>query len=128
MEYARHHAEANRHVDGVPQWEYWQHAAQRGNPEAIARLQGPPYPEELDYLWRWAQDLHGRSGIGMAGIEPLTYSTIHSWAELTDQWPEPHEVEALILLDAVMRNPERPPERKQAAEPKPDAPWPDKKE
>ncbi len=42
----------------------------------------------------------------MSGVAPLTYGTIADWARLTGTEPEGYEVEALLLLDAVMRHPE----------------------
>lgn len=44
----------------------------------------------------------------MSGANPLTYTTIMDWAVLTDRTVLPHEVQALFLLDAVMRNPDPP--------------------
>jgi hypothetical protein len=46
-----------------------------------------------------------RSGVDMNGPAPLSYATIESWSRLTGTKVEPHEVEALITLDSVMRNP-----------------------
>jgi hypothetical protein len=41
----------------------------------------------------------------MAGLMPLSYTTIADWARLKDMAPLPHEVDALIQLDAVMLYP-----------------------
>lgn len=41
----------------------------------------------------------------MNGFAPLTYSTIIAWASLTGASPSAHEVEALLVLDAVMLHP-----------------------
>ena len=69
-------------------------------------LDGPPMPEELRYLREWVQELYGRSGVGAVGVNPLTYTTIMDWAVLTDRSVQPHEVQALMALDAVMRFPD----------------------
>lgn len=85
---------------------HYEKAAERGSAGAIAALQGPDYPLELRYLYEWAAHLVGRSGVGMAGYAPLSYGTIRDWMDLTGTMVYSHEVDALIQLDAVMRNPE----------------------
>jgi len=72
------------------------------------RLLGPPVPPPLEYLYRWHDELFGRSGAGMDGPAPLTYSTILDWAILTDRTVLPHEVMALVRLDDVRRHPPEP--------------------
>ena len=63
----------------------------------------PECPEEVEYLARWARLLHGRSGISMAGVAPLTFTTIHRWAQLMHIGKlDPLEVEALIMLDDAL--------------------------
>ena len=48
--------------------------------------------------------LYGRSGLGMAGVAPVSYTTIRHFALLMDIDPiEPYEVEALVILDAAFR-------------------------
>lgn len=42
----------------------------------------------------------------MDGLAPLSYTTIADWARLTGRRPLPHEVQALLQLDLVMRHPE----------------------
>jgi len=78
------------------------------HPEVIraqAELDGPPAPPALQYLLSWSWELHGRSGVGMDGYAPLTFTTIRDWAVLTEREIEPHEVQALLVMDAVRRNP-----------------------
>lgn len=86
---------------------------------------------ELEYLVGWAYALHGRSGVGMAGVAPLGYTTIEAWSRLTGTQLEPYEVNALIALDAVLCSPETgeeetveepPAERRQLAWPTRSAP------
>lgn len=81
--------------------------ARRGKLDAddAARLDGPPYPAALRYLDEWSQALFGRSGVGMHGMAPLSYSTIADWARLMDVTVQPHEVEALLILDAIRAHP-----------------------
>lgn len=83
------------------------------HPEVIAaqrELDGPPIPPALHYLVRWSWELHGRSGVGMDGYAPLSFTTIRDWAVLTERVIEPHEVHALLVMDAVRRNPPKSPE------------------
>jgi hypothetical protein len=72
---------------------------------AIAMLEVPECPESLEYLKRWLYALHGRSGEGMNGAVRLTYTTIVDWARLMDVWPTSAEVDALMMLDALLSNP-----------------------
>lgn len=62
------------------------------------------YPRWIGYLKGWISDLHGRSGVGMSGYAPLTYTQIEAWARLKGIRPEPHEVEALMSLDTAIRS------------------------
>lgn len=106
MEYAAHEARLNQPAkDGTPERVHVEALAKRGNARAQSMLIGPPLPDTLAYLWNWALELHGRSGVGMHGLNPLTYTTIADWARLTRRHPGPLEVEALIRLDAVLLNP-----------------------
>ena len=98
-----------------------------GSVKAQRDLDGPGEPPDtILYLAEWAYALCGRSGSSMAGIGPLSYGTIAEWSGLMGIDPTPLEVQALIVLDAVIRNPE-------INEPKPDAieavihAWPEKK-
>jgi len=59
----------------------------------------------LRYLWEWVRALHGRSGVGPAGLAPLSYETVAAWARLSGERPRPFEVEALMDLDAVLLSP-----------------------
>jgi hypothetical protein len=68
-------------------------------------LEVPECPESLEYLKGWLYALHGRSGEGMNGAVRLSYSTVADWARLTDVRPTSAEVEALMMLDAVLSNP-----------------------
>ena len=81
-------------------------AAAKGIREAIRALDGPECPESLAYLQGWIYELFGRSGEGMNGAARLTYATIVHWAALLDRTPSIADVEALLLLDAVMMHPD----------------------
>lgn len=76
----------------------------------LAAFDGPPLPECGRYLLQWLYELHGRSGVSMNGLAPLSYPVIAEWARLTGRDPQPHEVEALIRLDAELLALEVPPD------------------
>lgn len=85
-----------------------------GAVKARAQLDVPECPDSLDYLLGWARTLHGRSGLGMNGPSPLSFATIADWSRLTGTAVEPYEVDALLLLDAIMLSPELPKEDRDA--------------
>jgi hypothetical protein len=87
--------------------------AARGSAEAIAKLTAPPFPEVLRYLWDWFRTLHTMRGAGLAGPARLTALDIYAANQLYDWGIEPHEVEALNVLDAVTLYPD-PPKKKEA--------------
>jgi hypothetical protein len=103
-----------------------QASAGKGNALAAAELEDLECPEELEYLASWAFQLAGRSGVGMDGPAPLSYSQVEAWSRLLDIEVEPHEVAALMELDAAIRNPDPPAEEKEAEAPRAPA-WPTKK-
>lgn len=53
----------------------------------------PDFPEELRYIWEWYLEM--RSG------EPLTFTEIKSWAELTQQTLLAWEVDLVRTLDKL---------------------------
>lgn len=79
--------------------------AARGRASSQAALQAPDVPEEFDYLRQWSGQLFGRSGAGMSGVAPLSPSEIESWSRITGNAVTPAEVEALLFLDSVRRDP-----------------------
>lgn len=85
-----------------------QSLASRGRADVLALLEGPPFPESLRYMHTWLSELHGRSGVGMNGYLPLTWSTLDAWARMTDSPVQPHEARALVTLDAIMCFPGKP--------------------
>lgn len=82
--------------------------ARRGREDVLALLEGPPFPESLRYLYGWLHELHGRSGVSMSGIAPLSWSTLDAWARATGTLVHPHEARALMTLDAIMCFPGKP--------------------
>jgi hypothetical protein len=84
----------------------------------------PECPEEVRYLVDWSYQLFGRSGVGMS-VNPLSYQTVAEWGRLTDTRIAPHEVEALMVLDAAIRQSSEEVEAKQDEAPAQPA-WPSK--
>ncbi|MFH1603815.1 MAG: hypothetical protein ABIH03_07905 [Pseudomonadota bacterium] len=126
--YASHVAELGRlAVDGTPQRDHWEAAARAGNADAALKLTPPDYPDCVGYLWEWVLELHGRSGVTMAGLAPLTYETVAAWAKLRGVRPTPEEVAALLVLDAELCAGSAPERKKAQEEPKAQRPWPTRK-
>jgi len=74
----------------------------------MAELRGPECPDSLRFLLGWLYELHARSGVGMNGMNPLTWGTIGEWSRIMGITPDADEVRALFLLDAVLLNPAEP--------------------
>ena len=103
----RHEARLRaKEQDGAARRDHLERAAARGVDAARKALEGPEFPEPLRYLYGWLMEVHGRSGVDMSGLSPLTYATIADWAVLMHRRPRPHDVEALLTLDAVLRFPD----------------------
>jgi hypothetical protein len=60
-------------------------------------------PASLSYLHLWWSELARARGVSMGGIQPITYLDIDAWSRQTDQHPQPHEVDALMAIDAEWR-------------------------
>lgn len=93
---------------GVAQREHLEALLTSGNAAARAKaakmLKGPKCPEEFAYLREWLYQLYGRSGVGgMGDTAPLSWREIHAWAEFHGLRPSPDELDALMLLDSVLR-------------------------
>jgi hypothetical protein len=95
--------------DGLSEAHHLQALADRGVKAAQEMLEGPDYPDVLDYLWNWFRelDLH-RSTSAMEGSGPITFEQLDAWTRLTRRTPQAHEVEALMRLDEAIRFPPPP--------------------
>ncbi len=102
MDFVAHETVLDRETDGTTLRAIYQEKARRGDGMARRALQGREYPEDVRYLDMWRMELHGRSGVGMSGPAPLSYSTITAWSALTGNEPTPDDVRALLRLDAAM--------------------------
>jgi hypothetical protein len=104
--------------------------ARQGDRTALTELENEPVcPEEVEYLVEWVYKLHGRSGVGMGGVSPLTYSTIEAWADLMGiELLDTLEVEALLILDGVMLTEEGEPAKDDTPILKQRPSWPSRKQ
>lgn len=106
MAWVRHEARLDAlRDDGTTNRAHLEVAARSGSAKAAEALRGPEFPDTVGYLWEWAMMLHGRSGVGMGGLAPLSYGTVAHWSALTGERPTRQEVEALMRIDAAMSHP-----------------------
>lgn len=85
----------------------------------------------MGYLVEWAWQLLGRSGvIGQTGaLAPLSPTVLRDWAAVRGHELDPFEAEALMHLDAAIRDPGEAPVEHVQADPdkRPGARWPKRK-
>ena len=91
--------------NGSPRREHYRALAKQGNAAAIRKLKGPgECPDVLAHVRDWLYQLYGRSGVGgMGETAPLSWQEIRAWAEFHGIRPTPDELDALMLLDNVLR-------------------------
>jgi hypothetical protein len=91
-------------------------------------LEAPDFPESLDYLLGYYDELAISRSAGMSGLDPIRYADIEAWQRLMDISLEPHEVVGLLQIDMATRFPgDAEEEAKDMDEPRIDPPWPGKK-
>lgn len=59
----------------------------------------PPFPQELDYLWRAYHRLRHRTGMGFASANPLSWHDIDAFVRQTGLRLAPWEIEAIESVD-----------------------------
>lgn len=64
-------------------------------------LQGPQFPELMEYVWSAFISLHSARGQGFNGPLPLTYTEIAFWQQLTGSQLSVWEVGVIKKLDSV---------------------------
>jgi hypothetical protein len=72
---------------------------------AEALITEPPQrPRELDYLWRWFEELS--CGLPVSGMAPaaVTWEAVDSWSRLRRIVLDPHEAWALVRLGTARLN------------------------
>jgi hypothetical protein len=94
----------------------------------VAALSPPPFPEALAYLWDVFERLDAMRRVGFNGLERLAPADVQAGLELFHVKLDPHEVEALVLVDLAMLHPdlERTGEVSKTP-PSQDTPWPEPK-
>jgi hypothetical protein len=103
LAYVRHEARLDaRQKDGATLRAHLE-ASARANGRPHHLLRGRPFPVSLSYLHTWWLELARVRGASMAGIAPITYLDVDAWSRQTDQSPLPHEVDAIIAIDAEWR-------------------------
>lgn len=61
----------------------------------------PPFPPLMTDVWHWFIDLSNSRSTGMNGPEPITYTQIKHWKELTGSPATSRDIEAIRLLDRI---------------------------
>jgi len=59
----------------------------------------PEIPDAVEHVWEWFWQLSNKRRSGMGGMEPLSFSDIGFWAQLTRSDPLPDEIELILKLD-----------------------------
>jgi hypothetical protein len=99
VEYARHAFRLLKPgEDGVALRDKLEHIAETtGIVDEALNL--PSFPTAIQYLWGWFHELQSaRTGNGF-GANPITFSEIQAWMQLTGRTVHPWEINALKELD-----------------------------
>lgn len=64
-------------------------------------LDVPLLPIEAAHLWAWFNELSMRRTWSDRGPNPITWSDVLAWQQLTGKKPAPWEVQAMLSLDAI---------------------------
>jgi hypothetical protein len=60
----------------------------------------PELPEAAAHVMQWYHDLSSTRSMGMA-LNPISYTEIQAWCNLTGNWPASWEVSAIRQIDAA---------------------------
>ncbi|MCW5695776.1 MAG: hypothetical protein KIS96_03465 [Bauldia sp.] len=107
LEWAEHEFRLDRKLDdGATERDHLESAARQlkalgRQPKAEPTVDGPPFPDELDYLYRWFMEIS--LGLASSGMAPavVTWRDITDWQEQTGEIVEPWEARALVSLGAL---------------------------
>lgn len=64
-------------------------------------LEGPPFPEPLEYVWSAFLSLNNARGTGFSGPLPISYTEMHYWSEMTGTQIDGFLAYAVKELDKV---------------------------
>lgn len=67
----------------------------------------PELPPLAAHLWHWWLELNGSTGGNGFSQNPISYTEIKNWSELTGNQPEPWEVAAIRAIDRAYLNREK---------------------
>ena len=86
--------------DGVTERQHLQEVEKQSGRTPLA-LQGPEFPELLEYVWAAFLLLNQTRGQGFNGPLPISYQEIECWMRMTQNTLLPWEIEAIKRLDSV---------------------------
>lgn len=66
-------------------------------------LEGPELPLEARHIWDWYSEVELGRGSNGFGPNPLSFTEIRSWAQLTGRTLRASETRAIVLLDQLYR-------------------------
>lgn len=100
MAYARHQFLLDRRAaDGIRYRDHYAAAAKQGNPFAVAKLHGPPFPIRHAWLWSvFAELSQARTSNGF-GLNPISYTDIDAYRRVTSQRLKPWHVRVIRAID-----------------------------
>lgn len=76
-------------------------AAARVVPQALADLQGPPFPDGTDFAYRVFLALHTVRAHGPSGAFPIAYHELWAYTMLTGDEVTPQDVRLIRIADDV---------------------------
>ena len=101
LEYAEHEFSLNKSgKDGISQREHLEQV-QRQTGQTPKELEGTPFPTLVSHIWSAFAALSSARTNGFSGPNPLSYTEIKSWVELTNASVSARDVEAIKSLDIV---------------------------
>jgi len=99
LEYAEHEFKLSKtDKDGVSARDHLEQI-ERQTGKRPKELDGPQFPTVISYIWSAFCSLSGTRSAGFSGPNPLSYTEIKAWMELTQTYLNPEEVKAVVKLD-----------------------------
>lgn len=87
--------------DGVSERERLEQIQEQLGGETLEELIPPPFPEPLTGYWESFLELHSARGSGEGGPDPLSFSEIKAWVELTGKTLSTRELTCIRTLDRL---------------------------